>query len=135
MVMLNTRPQDVYRRQDVLTAGPVDLIIMLYDALKKNIILGKRGITKNDVPSAHKHLIKAQMILTELINSLDMNYQISAELLDLYQFALTSLTNANMRKDTEPLDPVIEMVDSIREAWKEIGQMNRGTMQLGEERA
>jgi len=135
MVMINTRPQDAYRRQDVLTAGPVDLIVMLYDALKKNIVLGKRGIVKNDIPGAHKYLIKAQLILTELINSLDMNYQISEELLDLYQFALKSIADANMHKDTEPLDPIIEMVDSIRDAWKEISTMSRGTIQMGEERA
>ena len=135
MVMINSHPQDAYRRQDVLTAGPVDLVVMLYDALKKNIVLGKRNIMKQDVPAAHKHLMKAQMILTELINSLDMNYQISGELLDLYNFALKSIADANMHKDIEPLDPVIEMVDSIREAWKEISAMNRGQMLLGEERA
>jgi len=134
--MINSRPEDVYRKQDVMTAGPVDLIVMLYDALKKNIVLGKRSIVKKDVPNAHKFLIKAQMILTELINSLDMNYQISEELLELYEFALKSITDANMQKVTEPLDPVIEMVDSIREAWKEISGQNRGQMQLvGEERA
>jgi len=135
MVMINTRPQDAYRKQDVLTAGPVDLIVMLYDALKKNIVLGKRSIIKKDVPNAHKSLMKAQMILTELINSLDMNYQISEELLELYEFALKSIADANMQKDAEPLDPIIEMVDSIREAWKEISGMNRGQIQLGEERA
>jgi len=135
MVMINTRPQDAYKQQDVLTAGPVDLIVMLYDALKKNIILGKRGIMKNDVPGAHKALMKAQMILTELINSLDMNYEISQELLELYEFALKSIADANMQKNAEPLEPVIEMVDSIREAWKEISGMNRGQIQLGEERA
>jgi len=135
MVMINTRPQDAYRKQDVLTAGPVDLIVMLYDALKKNIVLGKRGITKKDIPSAHKHLIKAQMIVTELINSLDMNYQISDELLELYEFALKSLADANLHKDAEPLDPIIEMVDSIRDAWKEVSSQNRGQIQLGEERA
>ena len=135
MVMINSRPQDAYRRQDVMTAGPVDLIVMLYDALKKNIVLGKRGIMKKDISGAHKHLIKAQMILTELINSLDMSYQISEELLDLYEFALRSLTEANLHKDIEPLDPVIEMVDSIRDAWKEISAANRGSMKLGEERA
>ena len=135
MVMINSRPQDVYKRQDVLTAGPVDLIVMLYDALKKNIVLGKRGIIKNDVSGAHKYLMKAQMIVTELINSLDMNYQISEELLELYEFALRGLADANMHKNIEPLDPIIEMVDSIREAWKEISVMNRGTMQLGDERA
>ena len=135
MVMINTRPQDAYRKQDVMTAGPVDLIVMLYDALKKNIILGKRGIMKQDVPSAHKALMKAQMILRELINSLDMNYEISNELLELYEFALKNIADANMHKNAEPLEPVIEMVDSIREAWKEISGLNRGQLQLGEERA
>jgi len=135
MVMINSRPQDAYRRQDVLTAGPVDLIVMLYDGLKKNIVLGKRGIEKSDIPGAHKYLIKAQMILTELINSLDMSYDISNELLELYDFALRGLADANMHKTTEPLDPIIEMVDSIREAWKEISTQSRGQVQLGEERA
>ena len=132
--MLNTRPQDAYKKQDVLTASPIDLVVMLYDALKRNILMGKRGIANRNVPVAHKHLMKAQMILTELINSLDMNYQISEELLDLYEFALKSIADANMHKDVEPLDPVIEMVDSIREAWKEVSNTSRGTMQLGEER-
>jgi len=135
MVMLNTRPQDAYKKQDVLTASPIDLVIMLYDALKRNILMGKRGIVNKNVPAAHKHLMKAQMILTELINSLDMNYQISEELLDLYEFALKSIADANMHKDAGPLDPIVEMVDSIREAWKEISNSTRGTMQLGEERA
>ena len=135
MVMINTRPQDAYRRQDVLTAGPVDLIVMLYDGLKKNIVLGKRGIMKNDIQGSHKYLMKAQMILTELINSLDMNYEISNELLELYEFALRGLTDANMHKDIEPLDPIVEMVDSLREAWKQISSNNRGQIQLGEERA
>ena len=136
MVMINSRPQDAYRKQDVLTAGPVDLIVMLYDGLKKNIVLGKRGIEKNDISGAHKYLIKAQMILTELINSLDMNYEISNELLELYDFALRGLTDANMHKDITPLDPIIEMVDSIREAWKTISSQSRGQVQLvGEERA
>jgi len=134
MVMINTRPQDAYRKQDVLTAGPVDLIVMLYDALKKNIVLGKRGIMKNDIPGTHKYLMKAQMILTELINSLDMNYEISNELLDLYEYALRTVADANMQKNAEPLDPIIEMVDSIREAWKEISGMSRGQIQLGEDR-
>ena len=132
MVMLNSRPQDAYRKQDVLTAGPVDLIVMLYDALKKNIVLGKRGITKNDVPGAHKHLVKAQMIISELINSLDMSYEISEELLGLYEFALKTVADANIKKDAQSLDPIIEMVDDISEAWREVSGMTRGQLQEDE---
>jgi len=135
MVSLNSRPQDAYRRQDILTASAVDLIIMLYDALKKNIILGKRGIGKKDLAATHKHLVKAQEILSELINCLDMNYPISEELLSLYEFGLRNIEEANVRKNEEPLEPVIEMVDSLRDAWKEISATSRGTMHLQEVQA
>lgn len=134
-IMINTRPQDAYRRQDVLTASSTDLIVMLYDALKKNIILGRRGIEKKDIMSAHRHLMKAQDIVTELINSLDMNYKISGELLTMYEFMLKQLQDANIRKDKIPLVPVVEMVDSMRDAWKEICATNKGTMYLSEEQA
>jgi len=135
MVMINTRPQDAYRKQDIMTASSVDLIIMLYDALKKNVVLGKRGIAKKDLQSTHKHLVKAQEIVSELINCLDMNYQISEELLALYDFALRNIEEANVQKSEAPLEPVIEMLDSLREAWKQISASNKGTMYLAEVQA
>jgi flagellar protein FliS len=108
---------------------------MLYDALKKNIILGRRAIDKKDIMGAHKHLMKAQDIVSELINSLDMNYQISEELLNMYEFILRQLEDANIHKDKEPLIPVLEMVDSIRDAWKEICLANKGNTCISEEQA
>ena len=126
--MINARPQDIYRRQDILTANSVDLIVMLYDALKKNIILAQRGIMKKDIQNAHRHLMKAQEIVSELINSLDMNYEISEELFALYEFVLRNLYDANHRKEQELLDPVIEMVDSLRSAWYEISLSNKGNL-------
>ena len=135
MVMINSRPQDAYRRQDVMTANPADLIVMLYDALKKNIILGRRGIEKKNTESAHNHLMKAQDIVSELIKSLDMTYEISDELLSIYGFALRSLSDANIRKDAEPLGAVIEMVDELREAWKQVSSEIRGNTYWREELA
>jgi flagellar protein FliS len=134
MVIINTRPQDAYRRQDILTANSGDLIVMLYDALKKNIILGRRSIEKRDIIGAHKHLIKAQDIVSELINSLDLNYPISEELLEMYEFMLRKLQEANIHKDADPLIPVVRMVDIIRDAWKEICSVNKGTVYLSEEK-
>ena len=132
MVMINTRPQDAYRKQDVMTATAADLVVMLYDALKKNIILGRRAIAKKDIQSTHNHLMKAQEIVTELINSLDMSYQISEELLTLYEFMLNNMQDANLHKDAEPLEPVIETVDSLRSAWQEISVLSKGNLYMNE---
>ena len=131
-VMINSRPQDAYRRQDVMTANSVDLIVMLYDALKKNLVLGKRGVVKTDVDGAHRHLMKAQEIVTALINSLDMNYQISEELLAIYDFVLRSTEEANVHKDATLLDPLIEIVDELRSAWDEIRTASKGSTYINE---
>ena len=134
-VMINTNPQDAYRRQDILTANSVDLVVMLYDALKKNLILGKRSIMKIDMSNSHKYLMRAQEIVTALISSLDMNYQISGDLLSLYEFILLTVGQANIDKDAEPLEPIIEIVDELRSAWSEISLANKGSMQWREENA
>jgi len=131
-VMIDTRPQDAYRRQDVMTGNPVDLIVRLYDALKKNLVLGKRGIAKSDAESAHRHLMKAQEIVAALINSLDMNYQIAEDLLAIYEFILRSAGEANMRKDAAPLEPLIEIVDDLRSAWEEIRIRSKSNSYLDE---
>ena len=133
--MINTRPQDAYRRQDVLTASATDLIVMLYDALKKNIFLGRREIQRKNIQNSHNYLIKAQLIVTELMNSLDMTYPISDDLLALYDFMYRALEDANIHKDSEPLEPLFDIVENLRGAWQEVSQQNRGSLYYGEEQA
>jgi flagellar protein FliS len=135
MISINSRPQDAYRRQDVLTASPIDLIVMLYDALKKNLVLGRRNIEKKDVMGAHKHLMKAQEIVTALVNNLDMSYEISTELLEIYGFILRSVEDANIHKNAETLEPIIEIVDSLRDAWRQVSEASKGSLHLSEGRA
>ena len=135
IVSINSHPQDAYLKQNVMTARSIELIVMLYDALKKNIVLGQRGINKGDAGSAHKHLMKAQEIIAELVSSLDMNYPIAEELLNLYEFFINSLGDANIRKDPEPLGPVIEMVDDLRSAWDEISKSSKGSLYVSEGQA
>jgi flagellar protein FliS len=101
---------------------------MLYDGIRKNIILAQRAIKNADTVTAHTKLIRAQDIVTELINCLDLSIPMSTDLLNLYEFILRSLQDANMRKDAAILVPVLEMVDSLREAWQEISQNTKGSV-------
>jgi flagellar protein FliS len=126
-------PQDAYRRQGVLTASPVELIVMLYDGLKKNIALARRAIERGSAASAHTYFIKAQNIVSELMNCLDLSYPISEDLMKLYDFLLRGLTDANLKKDAAPLGDLIEIVDSLRGAWSEISASQKGPVALGED--
>ena len=134
-VMLNSSPQDAYRRQGVLTASPGELVVILYDALKKNLVLGQRKMDRRDVQGAHNCLTKAQAIVNELVGSLNMSFQISADLLELYDFMLRSIVEANVRKEPALLDTVIGMVDELRDAWKQISASTSGGLHIEDEEA
>jgi flagellar protein FliS len=126
------RPDEVYKKQSALTATGVDLIIMLYDALKKFMILGRRAIEKGDIQTAHDNLTKSQLIIEELLTSLDMSYPISGELMLLYDYMLDRLKEANLKKEAEPLLEAMPIVDDLRSAWMEISAQNRGNVELGD---
>lgn len=128
-----TNPQEEYRRQGILTASPAELIAMLFDGLRKNLLLGKRAIEKKNAALAHEKLVKAQDIVTELINSLDMNYDMAGEMLEIYTFLLKEISEINISKDASRIPPVADIAETFRDTWKEISSGNAGTMQLSEE--
>lgn len=130
---LMKNPHDTYREQGVLTAGPMELILMLYNGLRKNMVQARRAMERPDPAQAHAHLIKAQNIVSELINSLDMGFGISRDLLALYDFMLNQLVEINVTKNPASVEPLLEIVDTLREAWQQAGRMQRGGLYEKEE--
>ena len=110
-------PIETYRQQEVLSANRGELLLMLYDGCIKQIKLARLFIAENSMEGAHAALIKAQEIINALSADLDMNYEISESLYDLYQFFGQELMEANISKDSTRLEPVLEMLADLRATW------------------
>jgi len=128
-----SNPQEAYRKQGVLTASPLELIIMLYDGCRKKLMLAQRAIAKNEVEVAHTHMIRSQDIISELINCLDLSLPLSKELFELYEFMIHAITQANISKDAQALDPILEMLGTLRDTWREVSEMPRDVAALQED--
>ncbi|TCU65772.1 flagellar protein FliS [Tissierella praeacuta] len=109
-----------YKQNSVSTATPEELTLMLYDGTIKFMNIGKYSIENKDLEKAHSSLIRAQDIILELNYSLDMNYDISKELRELYSFILSKLVDANINKDTKTIDEALVIVNDMRDTWKEV---------------
>ncbi|MBU5257519.1 flagellar export chaperone FliS [Tissierella praeacuta] len=109
-----------YKQNSVSTATPEELTLMLYDGAIKFMNIGKYSIENKDLEKAHSSLIRAQDIILELNYSLDMNYDISKELRELYSFILSKLVDANINKDTKAIDEALVIVNDMRDTWKEV---------------
>lgn len=115
--------QNRYKQDYVTTASPIDLVIMLYDGAIKQLKLAKIHLEENDPESARNFLVsieKAEEIILELIRSLNMSVDMSKDLLDLYQFMVSELVEVTFSREPGKIDPVLDMLSSLRESWVEV---------------
>lgn len=108
-----------YQQSAISTASPEELTLMLYNGAIKFINLGKLHIEKKEIEQANNAIKRAQDIIYELNNTLDMNYEISNNLRSIYTFILEKLLDANIKKDVKFLDEALPLIEEIRDTWKE----------------
>lgn len=114
-----------YNNSKVLTASPAELTLMLYDGAIKFCNVAVIAIENKDVPKAHENIVKVQRIIEYLRQTLDMKYEVAQDFENIYVYLERRLVQANMKKDTEILEEVLEHLRSVRDTWKEVMRMNR----------
>ena len=108
-----------YLDNKIKTATPAELTLMLYDGSIKFCNIAVMAIEENDNSKANTNIIKAQKIMLELRSSLDYKYEISKNLDLLYEYIYSKLIEANMKKDKNILDEVLESLRELRDTWKD----------------
>lgn len=116
--MLHNAAQ-TYQSNQVTTATPADLTLMLYNGAIKFIKQAKISIEEKNMAKAHEASLKVQNILYELMSTLNKDYDISKEFNKLYEYMLQRTIEANMRKDLIILNEVEDLFIQFRDTWKE----------------
>lgn len=110
-----------YRKVDVETASQGKLIVMLFNGAIQRAAEAKRQLDKGRLEGVHNNLIRAQDILAELRNALNMNAGEIARNLDrIYEYFQHLLIMANIRKDAGPIDQCVSMMTEMRNTWQEL---------------
>jgi flagellar protein FliS len=111
---------DHYLAERVLTASPVELTAMLFDACVGSIKLAIRLQEAGEHVAALPKLTKAQDIVLELRSTLNHEAgQLSSHLDALYTFAWSELFRAGVRRDTAAARAALEVVEPLQLAWRE----------------
>lgn len=111
---------EAYKRQQIMTAAPEQLTLMLYNGAIKFINEAIKLLeAKEDVRKSNEMLVKAQNIVIEFMKTLNMKYEISHQLYSLYEYAYNGLVEGNMKNDVEKLQEVKGILVELRDTWKE----------------
>jgi flagellar protein FliS len=118
--MTNPALRARYLAQTVTTASPGQLLVMLYDRLVVDLTHAEESLCAGDHATASDRLLHAQDIIAELRGSLDLTaWDGAAGLAQLYGFLLVELINANVRRDVERVTSCRQLVEPLRDAWRE----------------
>ncbi|WP_022850052.1 flagellar export chaperone FliS [Limisalsivibrio acetivorans] len=123
-----SNPYQNYIKQEVEGATKGKLVLLLYDGAIKFMKLAIIAVNEENVPEAHNNIMKAENIIYELMSTLNMDAgEISDNLMRLYDFMIWQLIEANKTKDKQKIESVIELMASLREAWKEVVKQEEGS--------
>ncbi|MBY6052170.1 flagellar export chaperone FliS [Cytobacillus firmus] len=123
--MAISNPYQSYQQNSVNTASPGELTLMLYNGCLKFIHLAKKAIEEKNIEMKNINIQKAQSIIQELMVTLNMDIEVSKNMMSLYDFMNRRLMEANVKNDASILAEVEGLVTEFRDTWKEVIQVNR----------
>lgn len=122
---------NLYKNQQIMTASPEELTLMLYTGAIRFIVESIHAIDKGDMQKAHNSNVRAQDIVREFMMTLDMKYEISKGFYPLYEYIEYRLIQANLKKDKVQLEEAKGMLQELRDTWSQAMKQARGQLAVG----
>lgn len=98
------------------------LIVIMYEMAVKYIDDGVLALKSDNVNEYRTNIKRAKSVINELVSVLDMKYEISYQLRNIYVFMIKVLVRADIRKETDELVRIREMLLELRKAFIEVGK-------------
>jgi flagellar secretion chaperone FliS len=113
---------DAYLESRVLSANPMELVNMLYQACTRAVRDARHHLAEGRIAERSQEINKAFEILLELEGSLnhDLGGEISRRLALLYDYMRRRLLDANMQQSDAPLTEVLGLLSTLSEAWENV---------------
>jgi flagellar secretion chaperone FliS len=124
MKTTNASAATKYQQNQISQADPVQLIVLLYDGALSRIAQAKQRFGEGDVVYAGVAVSKAQAIIAQLRNSLNMEAggEVAENLNLLYLYLHELFVKVMRENDSKPLDEATVLLNELRGAWADLAK-------------
>lgn len=110
-------PYQKYQQQSIMTMTPGELLLKLFDETIKQLHYAQDALPQKQYDQANASMQKATRIISHLNKTLDMQYDISKNLEQLYDFFMHKITQANIYKDPSHIAEILPMIEDLRDTF------------------
>lgn len=108
-----------------MTASPEELTLMLYNGAIRFLNESIKALEQGDKAKSHSANLRAQDIVREFMNTLDMELEISKTWMELYDYIEYCLIQGNVKKEKQLLEEAKGLLSEMRDTWAEAMKMVR----------
>lgn len=125
--MQSSNAYNIYKNNSVNYASKEQLLIMLVDGAAKFVKIARQALVDNEMKKAHENILRTQDIYYELMSSLDVSQggEWAQNIMRIYEFIVSELTKANIKKDVTILDKVIPLIEEIKDTWNDAYKVSK----------
>lgn len=123
-----------YQTSNITTASPEKLMIMLFDGAIQFLQKAKVAIAENNMQERAQNIESARKIIREFMRTIDLENgnDVSKSLFKLYNRMAMDLIKANVTRNAEKIDKVIEDLTNIRWGFQKAIEIQSGVTTLDE---
>jgi flagellar protein FliS len=90
---------------------------MLYNGAVNFVNESISGLNAKDIEKSHNANERVQSIIRELMLTLDMQYELSKNLMSLYEYIEHRLQDAKFKNDIDALEEARTLITELRDTW------------------
>lgn len=108
-----------YQKNQVETASPEQILIMLYNAAINFLNKAKLNLDNNEEELFHHHMVCCKNIIAEFMNTLDVDAggHWAEVLYSLYKYLRKLVITSDIAKNVEGIDEVLNHLTRLRDTW------------------
>ena len=121
---MNRSASQNYQTQQIMTASPAGLVVLLYDKAISRLNEAVGAIERGDIEARHTTNRKAIDIIAHLWSTLDLEQggEIAGNLNRIYSFMMERLADVDSKNDPQAARDVIALLDPLRRSWRQLAQ-------------
>lgn len=108
----------------ITQANKTQLITILYEMLQIYIEDAKAANGRNERKDFRESIRKARGCVNELMASLNFDYELAVNFLELYVYINRELARAEVRNATEPLKNAGKIIDKLHQSYEKLQKMD-----------
>lgn len=120
-----------YANNKIMTASPAELTLMLYEGAIKFCNIAIVACERKEIEKAHINIRKTDRIIEEFQITLNRKYKVAEDFDNVYKYIRQRLLEANIAKDPEILEEVLEHLRTMRDTWKEVMVLTANGTKVG----